>query len=1428
MRVTHVKRNHLQGDGAEEVAGRVGYVGEMLLSLSNLLPGVSEQKNAEGHALDSNPKVWKGKEPAISDRSFVRVWLCDGTATPRSRVSAPSSGNMSQPHKKKPKEARKGGTKTDLAKSKPGVSMSTRSSEEKTKASEPVKVEGSKPMSSTSKSAEKPGSAAAHKSADSCKSKRTAGSSAVSSGAAGVKQQQPQTTATHQSKMGQKVTKTSKLDTKESLAGTLPTKVAGTSLHKNNDSKIQKTKQSCRTDAENVNNLPFKEDLLQKHLEDVMKIIRDMKSQIVSEVTHMIEEQISILKATIVKSLENASIEQKKTVIAPLKNVSEIEDKDPLDLLAETLPSEAPDNSAPKYTGPEVKELDVTKKKGERVGEREDTIPPDYRFKDQPDPKDKGKPTSFSAGPGAKPKTTEKSMTEGDILDSLSADFVQSSAAPVSKCSATSSHSAAPPSTLKQAPLQASTAATVSTSQTGDKDKDPFDLLADTLPSEAPDQSAPKYTGPPVKESHLTKQQIERMGEREDTLPPDYRFKEQPDPKDKGQPASSTGPGAKPKTMTESDVLESLSADFVQSSPATISKCSATVARSAAPPSQQQQAPLQASKAASVSASQTGKKDNDPFDLLAQTLPSEAPDQSAPKYTGPPVKESDATKKQIERVGEREDTIPPDYRFKEQPDLKGKGPLASSASPGAKPKTMTESDVLESLSADFVQSSPATISKCSAAVSHSAALPSLQQQAPLQASTAASVSASQTGAEDKDPFDLLAGTLPSEAPDDSAPKYTGPEVKESDATKKKAERVGEREDTLPPDYRFKEQPTPKDKLASSSTGTGAKPKTMTESDVLDSLSADFVQSPPAPVSKCSAATSHATAPLSMQKEAPLQASTAAPVSAGRTCATGKDAFDLLADTLPSEAPDNSAPKYTGPAVKEPDVTKKKGERVGERDDTIPPDYRFKEQPDPKDKGNLAPSFTGPGAKPKVMTESDVLESLSADFVQSSAAPISKCSATTSQSAASPSMQEAPLKASTAASVSASQTSDKDKDAFDLLAETLPSEAPDNSAPKYTGPEVKESDATKKLIERVGERDDTLPPDYRFGKQADPKDKGKPASSFTSPGAKPKTMAEEDVLDSLSADFVQSSAAPISKCSATVSHAAAPPSKQKQEPQKASTVASVSASQSGLNDKGAFDLLAESLPSEAPDTSAPKYTGPAVKESDSSKKKAERVGETEESIPPDYRFTEQADPKDKGKSNLLSSSTGAETKPETMTERDVLESLSADFVSAAPISKCSAAVSHSAAPPSLQQQAPLQASTVASVSASQSGAKDNDPFDLLAQTLPSEAPDNSAPKYTGPPVKESDVSKKKAERVGETEGSIPPDYRFTEKADPKDKGKLAYSSTDPGAKPKLLTKAELVDNLSSDFDSSSASQISKQKETKEKPAAKSDTKKARKH
>ncbi|XP_055489272.1 calpastatin-like isoform X3 [Leucoraja erinacea] len=279
------------------------------------------------------------------------------------------------------------------------------------------------------------------------------------------------------------------------------------------------------------------------------------------------------------------------------------------------------------------------------------------------------------------------------------------------------------------------------------------------------------------------------------------------------------------------------------------------------------------------------------------------------------------------------------------------------------------------------------------------------------------------------------------------------------------------------------------------------------------------------------------------------------------------------------------------------------------------------------------------------------------------------------------------------------------------------------------------------------------------------------------------MTEDDVLTSLSADLVQSSAAQVSKCSAPLSHVAAPHSTLKQEPLKASTAASVSANQSAPKGKDPFDLLAKTLPSEAPDKSAPKYTGPAVK---------------------------------------------------AMAEGDALKALSADLVecSAAPVSKCSAPVSHTVAPPSLQKPAPLRASTAASVSSSQGSTKDEDPFDLLAGTLPSEAPDTSGPKYTGPPVKESDVNKKKAERVGEIEESIPPDYRFTEQTDPKDKGKPASSFAAPGAKPKLMTKEELVDSFSSDFDSSSSAShsvapVSKQKESNEKPAAKPDTKKARK-
>ncbi|XP_032873225.1 calpastatin isoform X28 [Amblyraja radiata] len=1332
---------------------------------------------------------------------------------------------MSQPQKKK--SSRKGGSKTDSAKSKQGAGMSTRASEEKSKPSEPGKVEAVKPMSSTSKSSVKPGSAATQKSADSCKSKTKSGS-VLPGAAGGVKQQQPQSTATSQSKMGQLFGKTSNLDTKENQDRTHPEKLTGTSLHKNNDSKIQDGKPMLST------------------MEQLMEPFPSQGPD-----------------APIPKCTGPAA-----------------KDEDPFDLLAGTLPSEEPDKSIPEYTGPKVKESDATKKKGERVGEHEDTIPPDYRFKDQPDPKNKDKPASSSTGPGTKLKTTEKTMTQGDVFESLAADFGEISAEPLSKSSAATAHSAPPPPTMKQATLQASTAATVSTSRTVAKDKDAFDLLADSLPSEAPDTSGPKYTGPPVKESDVNKQHVDRMGDRDDTLPPDYRFKDQPAPKDKGPLASSTDAGAKPKIMTEGDVLESLSADFAQNPPATISipKCSAAIPQFAEPPSPKQQPQLQASKAAPVSSTQTGKKapdkdslskaplqaskaapvsaslpgpkapdkdslskaplqaskaapvsaslpgpkDNDAFDLLAQTLPSEAPDDSAPKYTGPPVKEPDTTKKLIERMGDRDETIPPEYRFKEQPDPKGKGQLPSSADPAVKPKTMTDADVLESLSADLVPSLPATIPKCSAAVSHSAVPPSLKQQAPvkdslskapLQASKAAPVSAS------------LPGPTPPLQASKAAPVSTS-------QTSKKA-------------------------------------------PVKDSLSkAPLQASKAAPVS---ASLPGPTAPdKDSLSKAPLQASKAAPVSASLPGPKGKDPFALLAETLPSEAPDDSTPKYTGPEVKESDATKKKGERVGERDDTIPPDYRFKELPGPKDK--LAPSPTGTGAKPKVMTDDDILDSLSGGFGQSSVAPISKCSVAPTQFATLPSKQkeemtdddlfgclsgdfvqssvapiskcsvgappqfatlpsnqkEAPLKATAAAPVSASQTHAKGIDPFDLLAASLPSEAPDNSAPKFSGPEVKEADAKEKSIERLGERESTIPPEYRYGKQPDSKDKGKPTSSVTSSGAKPKTMTEDDVLTSLSADLVQSSAAQVSKCSAPVSHVAAPHSTLKQEPLKASTAASVSANQSAPKGKDPFDLLAKTLPSEAPDKSAPKYTGPAVKESDSSKKKAELVGETDETIPPDYRFTPPADPKDKGKSKLPASSTGAGTKPKAMAEGDAVKALSADFVecSAAPVSKCSAPVSHTVAPPSLQKPVPLQASTAASVSSSQGSTKDKDPFDLLADSLPSEAPDTSGPKYTGPPVKESDVNKKKAERVGEIEESIPPDYRLTEQTDPKDKGKPASSFVAPGAKPKLMKKEELIDRFSSDFDSSSSAShsvepVSKQKESKEKPAAKPDTKKARK-
>ncbi|XP_037638863.1 calpastatin isoform X33 [Sebastes umbrosus] len=737
---------------------------------------------------------------------------------------------------------------------------------------------------------------------------------------------------------------------------------------------------------------------------------------------------------------------------------------DPFDALASILPSVDPVAPIqPVYTGPEVIEPGITFERPPKCGGRDSTLPPGYRFEDMP-----------PAPADYKPKDVPKPLSTDEALDSLSFGFTSSTvpAAPKKQekkdsveCVSVSSADLcnfAPLPVMKAPPLVAvrlappvdkkakmeKVDAKPKTDGGDSMSLDALSALVDALPKDVPKPELPKLRPEDiVSEDKHKKEKGVLVGEREDSIAPEYRFDEEELkklPAPKPQPTIDTGEAL---DFLSEGFSSSSSAPAVQALPAKktpavpleagLTSSTATNVKSSmavCPPARPAGKKTTAGKDATDGKLKTGQDDPmslDALGALGGLLPKDAPKPELPELRPEDIVSEDEHKKEKGvLVGERESSINPKYRFNEE-ELK--------KLPAPKPEpTVDTGEALDFLSEGFSSSSSAPA---------------------LQAPISSCIPPAQTKVEDLSALDLLSSDFVT--PAKSAP---------------------------PPTKMTPEQPS----SVKVSAGKPQQAKPTTDKGTVDSMSLD--------------------------------------------------ALSALCDTLPEDVPKAELPELRPEdIVTEDKHTKKKGVLVGERDDSIPPEYRFKEEelkklPAPKPEPTvgtgealdfLSEGFTcsssAPAVQAPVITPSappaqpsaDLsLDPLAADFVACSAAP-------TVKSSACPPTQAAP------------ELSGGADSALDALSDTLADIAP---APQPAPPPAKDIVNEKKAVEerliKMGERDDSLPPEYRPTEEDLKKMAEEKAKAAAAP--KKKTMDDKTALDLLSSDFTATAkpTAAAASCAAT--------------------------------------------------------------------------------------------------------------------------------------------------------------------------------------------------------------------------------------------------------------------------------------------------------
>ncbi|XP_072592818.1 calpastatin isoform X23 [Vulpes vulpes] len=513
-----------------------------------------------------------------------------------------------------------------------------------------------------------------------------------------------------------------------------------------------------------------------------------------------------------------------------------------------------------------------------------------------------------------------------------------------------------------------------------------------------------------------------------------------------------------------------------------------------------------------------GKSDMDAaLDDLVDTLgkPEETEEDNVP-YTGPEISDP-MTSTYIEELGKREVTLPPKYR-----ELLAKKEGITVPPPDSS-KPMGPNDAIDALSSDFTCSSPTDAGK-KTKEEKSTGEEILKAQPARVAKSAASPQEKKRKVEEQDAMsdealEALSASLGSRKPEPELDLSSIKEVDEAKAKEEKLKKCGEDEETVPSEYRLKPATDKDGKPLLPEPEEKSKP--LSESELIDELSEDFnhpkskgKQSKPTEKTEESQA-----APLTPVSEAVPRTSmcsiqAAPPKPPTLEGMVPDDAVEALAGSLGKKEADPGDGKPVEDKVKEK-AKEEDREKLGEKEETIPPDYRLEEVKD-KDGKPLLPKVPKESLLP--MSEDFLLDALSKDFAGSSNTSPLEFEEANLPAVISEVVSQTPAPTTHSAGLPPDNVQSDNKeldDALDQLSDSLGQRQPDPDENKPIEDKVKER-AKAEHRDKLGERDDTIPPEYRHLLDNDEGKPGKPPAKKTKDSKKPED--DKDPIDALSGDF----------------------------------------------------------------------------------------------------------------------------------------------------------------------------------------------------------------------------------------------------------------------------------------------------------------------